>query len=426
MATLKQAGWAEATIRHAAGKMFRRSACFILRPPPSFEKDNSVRSIKKLILTGLLLLLLCCPAMAAPPELRIASPKAVHLSAARLAFIDEVVQEGLDRGRMPGCVVLVGRSDGVAFLKAYGFRQLKPEPSPMKPDTVFDLASLTKPIATGTCIMRLIEEGRLQLSDPVAKYIPAFAANGKEQITIEQLLIHQSGLIPDNSIRDYDQGPEEAFDRIYALKPTAEPGTKFMYSDVGFIVLAQIVKQITGKSIHEYSQETTFKPLGMKETGYLPGDDLKQRAAVTEQRDGQWMQGEVHDPRAHRLGGIAGHAGLFSTATDLARYAQMMLRGGEGGVLKHGTIKAMTQPRKTARGLRGLGWDKKSPYSSNRGDLFTPQAFGHGGFTGTGIWIDPGHDLYVIFLSNRVHPDGKGSVNTLIGRIGTIAAAAIE
>ena len=191
-------------------------------------------------------------------------------------------------------------------------------------------------------------------------------------------------------------------------------------------MLAKVVEQVTGKDIHEYSQQTIFTPLGMSETGYRPRDELRERAAPTEQRDGRWIRGEVHDPRAYLLDGIAGHAGLFSTAEDLARYAQMMLRSNDVRVLKRETIKLMTQAVEVSSGVRGRGWDKKSTYSSNRGDLFTPQAFGHGGFTGTAIWIDPGSDLFVIFLSNRIHPDGKGSVNALVGRIGTIAAAAIR
>ncbi len=356
---------------------------------------------------------------------RRARPEELGLDATRLEYIGNVVDEGLQRGRMLGCVVLVGRSNGIALLKAYGHRQLKPNRVRMTTDTVFDLASLTKPIATATIVMVLVEKGQIDLADPVAKFIPEFAKNGKAKITIQQLLTHQGGLIPDNSIRDYEDGPAEAYRRIYALKPTVEPGTQFIYTDVGFIVLAKVVEKVTGKDIHEISQQTTFRPLGMSETGYLPGDELKARAAPTQQRDGHWMRGEVHDPRAYRLGGVAGHAGLFSTAEDLARYAQMMLGASDVRVLKPETIELMTRPVKVSSGLRGLGWDKKSTYSSTRGDLFTPRAFGHGGFTGTAIWIDPGSDLFVVFLSNRVHPDGKGSVNSLIGRIGTIAAASI-
>ena len=298
----------------------------------------------------------------------------------------------------------------------------------MTVDTAFDLASLTKPIATATSVMALIQEGKLDANATVATYLPEFAQNGKETITIRHLLTHTGGLIADNSMSDYVDGVDEAFARIYGLKPTASPGESFTYSDVGFIVLGQVVKAVSGNDVHEFSREHIFEPLHMTETGYLPNDEFKARAAVTEQRDGHWMQGEVHDPRAFALNGIAGHAGLFSTAHDLARYATMMLGGGrfhDVQILNESTYNLMTTAVDIPRGRRTLGWDAKTGYSSNRSDLMSSHAFGHGGFTGTGIWIDPVQNLYVIFLSNRVHPDGKGLVNPLIGRIGTIASAAI-
>ncbi|MCH8828411.1 MAG: serine hydrolase, partial [Planctomycetes bacterium] len=186
--------------------------------------------------------------------------------------------------------------------------------------------------------------------------------NGKDKITGLQLLTHQGGLIPDNPIRDYQQGRDEAMKRVLAVKPVAAPGERFIYSDVGFIVLAELVRRVTGKNVHQFSQTRIFKPLGMTETGYLPAADLRKRAAVTQQRDGRWMQGEVHDPRAHRLGGIAGHAGLFSTANDLAVYAQMMLGGGTYRgvrILKPKTVELMTRPVKVPSGLRALGWDSR-------------------------------------------------------------------
>ncbi len=295
-------------------------------------------------------------------------------------------------------------------------------------DTVFDLASLTKPIATATSIMLLIQQGKLELNQTVSSIIPEFAAHGKDTITIRYLLTHTSGLIADNSISDYADGPDQAFVKINTLKLTAEPGAEFIYSDVGFILLGRIVEVVSGQSVHEFSQSSIYGPLGMAETGYLPGDALKARAAVTEERDGHWMQGEVHDPRAFALGGIAGHAGLFSTADDLARYAVMMLNQGQLSdvqILQPATLALMTTAVDVPRGRRALGWDARTGYSSNRGDLMSSRAFGHGGFTGTGIWMDPQQNLFVIFLSNRVHPDGKGLVNPLIGRIGTIAGAAI-
>lgn len=334
-------------------------------------------------------------------EIPLLPPESIDMDAERLNVIDEIVNEGLTQEKMPGCVVLIGRKEGIAFLRSYGFRQLQPEKVEMTADTLFDLASLTKPIATATSVMVLAQQGKLDLNATVATYIPDFAQNGKDAITIRHLLTHTGGLIADNSINDYENGPDDAFARINALKPNAAPGDSFVYSDVGFIVLGQIVKVVSGKDVHEFSQEHIFKPLSMTETGYLPGDQIKLRAAVTEQRDGHWMQGEVHDPRAFALKGVAGHAGLFSTAHDLARYATMMLNGGQLNdvqILDQATFTLMTTPVEIPRGRRALGWDAKTGYSSNRSDLMTSAAFGHGGFTGTGIWIDPVQNLFVVFL----------------------------
>lgn len=380
-----------------------------------------------------IILLLGLGASAAEPSrLRHVAPADAGVSAEKLQQIDAIVQEGLEQKKMPGCVVLVGRKDKIVLLKAYGNKRLEPATEPMTADTVFDLASLTKPIATATGVMILVDQGKLKLDEPVATYLPDFAANGKEKVTVRQLLIHVSGLIPDNSVKDYDDGPEKAIQRVFALKPQTPPGEQFAYSDMNFVVLGELVKKLSGKDVHEFSREHIFQPLGMRETSYLPRDDLKQRAAPTEKRDGKWMQGEVHDPRAFKLGGVAGHAGLFSTAEDLAIYASMMLGRGERGgkqILSEVAWKEMTAANRVParrnngtqyEGIRGLGWDMKTGYSINRGDSFSPAAFGHGGFTGTAIWIDPEQDLFLIFLSNRVHPDGKGLVNPLIGRIGTV------
>lgn len=384
-----------------------------------------------------IVLLIGLSALAADPvRLPHVPPADVGLNAERLKEIDAIVQVGLDQKKMPGCVVLVGRREKVVLLKAYGNKRLEPKIEPMTTDTVFDLASLTKPIATATSIMILVDEGKLKLDEPLATYLPEFAAAGKENVTVRQLLIHVSGLIPDNSIKDYDDGPEKALQRVFALKPLTPPGERFAYSDMNFVVLGELVKKLSGQSLRDYSREHIFQPLGMQETTYLPGEDLQQRAAPTQQRDGKWMQGEVHDPRAFKLGGIAGHAGLFSTAEDLALYASMMLRRGERAgtrILSEDTWKLMTSPNKVParrtngseyEGLRGLGWDMKTGYSNNRGDTLSSAAFGHGGFTGTAIWIDPENDLFFIFLSNRVHPDGKGLVNPLIGKIGTAVGKA--
>lgn len=352
------------------------------------------------------------------------APADVEMSAERLEGIEALVQKGIDEGKMPGCVICFGRGGKIAYLNAFGNRKLPPDAEAMTTDTVFDMASITKPVATATSIMKLVEDGQLRLEDKVISIFPEFASNGKDAITIKHMLIHQSGLIPDNSLKDYLDGPRLAWERICNLGLVADVGTTFKYSDVNFIVLAKIVEKISGKNVHEFSQANIFKPLGMRDSGYVPAEPLRKRAATTEKRNGEWMRGEVHDPRSYELGGIAGHAGLFSTAEDLALYAQMMLGQGtlrtpddEIRIFSPRTMRTMTSGYPVSTGLRGLGWDKQTRFSSNRGDLLSEEAFGHGGFTGTVLWVDPQLDLFFIFLSNRVHPDGKGSVNYLAGRI---------
>lgn len=376
--------------------------------------------------------------------LPLATPEEAGMDARHLARIDELVAQGLAEKRMPGCVVCIGRHGKIVWLKAYGDKQVEPQRQPMTTDTVFDLASITKPVATATSIVLLWERGQLKLGQKVTEWIPEFGANEKDQITIFDLLTHQSGLLPDNPLRDYEDGPEAALQRICQLGLQAPTGTRFIYSDVNYILLGEIVRRVSGKPLDQFARDEIFAPLGMRDTMFLPDEARRQRAAPTEQREGRWMQGEVHDPRAWRLGGVAGHAGLFSTAEDLAIYAQMLLeRGQYGGVriLSPATVAAMTRgyrilggQRSTQEGvpfnppvyLRGLGWDKRTGYSINRGELLSEAAFGHGGFTGTVLWVDPELDLFFIFLSNRVHPNGKGLVNPLAGRIATVAAAAIR
>jgi CubicO group peptidase (beta-lactamase class C family) len=255
-------------------------------------------------------------------------------------------------------------------------------------------------------------------------------SNGKDEITVADLLTHQGGLIADNALADYQNGTEKAWQRLLALKPTAKRGEKFIYSDVSFETLGKIVEQVSGKTLQEFSQAEIFEPLGMCETTYLPAEPLRKRAAPTQQREGRTMQGEVHDPRAYLLGGVAGHAGLFSTAEDLAVYAQMLLNRGEYGgvrVLAAETVDLMLAPREVpGEQLRTYGWDMRTGFSNNRGKGLSDRAIGHGGFTGTVIWIDPKLELAYIFLSNRVYPDGKGNVNRLAGEIGTVVAEAAK
>ncbi|MEW4564537.1 serine hydrolase [Bremerella sp. JC770] len=341
--------------------------------------------------------------------------------------IDQAVRQALDQKKMPGCVVLVAREGEVLYKKAHGNRRIEPSLEPMTVDTVFDMASLTKPIVTATSVMKLVEAGKIELDAPVATYLPEFRGHGKEVITIKQLLIHTSGLTPDNALADYQNGWPDAYQKICDLKLLSEPGQRFRYSDVGFLLLGEVVARVSGLPLNEYATQHIFQPLGMRETSFNPSEALAARAATTTQVDGKWLRGTVHDPRARLCGGVAGHAGLFSTADDLLRYARAMLDARSqqsSNLLKPQTLTAMTTAYDAAGNLRGLGWDKQSGYSSNRGKSMSPSAYGHGGFTGTALWIDPELELVVIFLSNRVHPNEKGSINALAGRIGTIAADA--
>lgn len=365
----------------------------------------------------------------------VVAPEEAGLAAERLRTIRPLVEAEIAAGNLAGCVVCIGRGGRIAWLEAIGERQAAPTAEPMTVDTIFDLASLTKPVATATAIMQLVDAGRLRLADTVAGHLPAFAAKGKERITVRDLLVHSSGLIADNPLADYAAGPAQALERIMALEPLAPPGERFIYSDVNFILLGELVATLSGRPLAEHVRERICRPLGMADTGFLPAADLRPRIAPTEPRDGTMLRGEVHDPRAWRLGGAAGHAGLFGTAPDLARYSSALLaalradRGGPAGdaILSPQAVAEMTRPWRVPGGaFRGLGWDKRSGFSSNRSDLYTDAAFGHGGFTGTSLWIDPRLDLFVIFLSSRLHPDGKGLVNPLAARIGSLAVAALR
>lgn len=370
---------------------------------------------------------------AADSPLPLVQPEAAGLSAERLNRIDAVVQQAIDRDELPGAVIVVLHQGKVVFRKAYGLRAREPVRIVMTLDTLFDLASLTKPIATATAIMLLLEQGKVGLKDRVADYLPAFRRKGKEEITIEQLLLHTSGFMADNPLADYQNGRDRALQRLDELLPIHTPGTRFVYSDVGYLFLGQIVEKVSGMPLDEFTRRHIFSPLGMNETTFKPRDSLQQRAAPTEKRDGQWTPGIVHDPRAFYLGGVAGHAGLFSTADDLTIYAQMLLNGGafQGRRLfSPSTVRLMTTARQVplvkGTGLRALGWDVDTAYSRNRGELFpVGTSFGHTGFTGPGIWLDPGSQTAVIFLSNRVHPDGKGNVTRLRGQVSTLVAAAV-
>jgi len=363
------------------------------------------------------------------------SPGATNRANLSLAAIDQEVAEALAADKLPGCVVLIGRGGepDLLWFKAYGEREAG---VPMTTNTVFDLASLTKPLATACSVMQLVERGKLKLDDPVARHLPAFAAKGKQDVTIRQLLTHTSGLAPANPLADFADGPGAGFAAMHQDR-LRYPSETYAYSDVGFMMLGRIVERVSGQPLDRWFADELAKPLGLK-MGFRPGPERQARCAPTQKRAGKWMRGQVHDPRAWALEGVAGHAGLFATAQEIAVFAQMLLNYGsvQGAedvrVLNKETVALMTRPlvvRKAgprdAERRRALGWDA-GPGSSNRSDAYSDRAFGHGGFTGTGLWIDPARDMYLIFLSNRVHPDGRGTVNPLIGKIGSIAVAAID
>jgi uncharacterized protein YbbC (DUF1343 family)/CubicO group peptidase (beta-lactamase class C family) len=325
-------------------------------------------------------------------------------------MIDAAAVGAISRDEVRGAVVAVVHGGKVVFQKAYGLRSKEPEERLMTLDTVFDLASLTKVVATAPSVMLLVEQGKLKVSDPVVKYRPSFGKNGKDRITVEQLLFHTSGLVADNSISDYRAGRAAALARIDELVLQSDPGDRFSYSDVGYIVLGELVEAVSGEPLDVFAREHLFAPLGMRDTTYNPSPALATRAAPTEPRDGAMLEGVVHDPRAHLLGGVAGHAGLFSTAPDLARFVAMLLARGrraETQVLAGPTLLRMTEPHDLPGGVRRtLGWDVRAGFTGGTG-------YGHTGFTGTSLWLDPGTDTGLVLLTSRLHPDGRGDVSRL-------------
>ena len=346
----------------------------------------------------------------------------------RLGAVDSIIQQAISDGNIPGAVLVVGHNGNIIYRKAYGNRALEPHHELMTLDTVFDLASLTKVVATTTAVMQLFELGKIRLNDPVAKYMPEFAQNGKEDITVRQLLTHYSGLAPDIDLNPSWEGKETAFRLSFAETPQTSPGSQFTYSDTNFIMLGALVEKVSGEALDQYCAQHIFAPLKMTRTRFLPPPAWKAKIAPTEYDENEHMiRGVVHDPRARRMGGVAGHAGLFSTGDDLAKFAQALLDGGDG-ILSSAAVAKMSQPEQppSAPVLRGFGWDIDSPFSSNRGDLLPVGSFGHTGFTGTSIWIDPTTQTYIVLLTNAVHPRGKGNAIALRSKVATEIAAALN
>ena len=344
----------------------------------------------------------------------------------QMAPISDVAKKAIQSGGIPGAVILIGSEGKVVYRKAFGLSALKPKKIPMTIQTIFDIASLTKVIATSTAIMQLVEAGKLSLEDPVAKHWPEFGVSGKEEIRVRDLLTHYSGLRPSLDLKPNGSGRAAALSMIEEEKPLFPPGTSYIYSDVNFIILGELVSRLSGEPFDVYCAEHIFRPLGMDDTGFKPPLDLRPRIAPTEYQHrstGKLFWGEVHDPVAFAMGGVAGHAGLFSTADDLAIFAQTVLDGGSRNgvrILSPLTVKQMTTPQSPPdkMPLRGLGWNIDASLASQA-------SYGHKGFTGTGIWIDPVSNTYVIILTNRVHPNGKGKVEPLRTKVISVVNEAV-
>ena len=316
--------------------------------------------------------------------------------------LERYLTESVARKAFPGAVVAVGRRDTVLFERGFGALgdgdRTRPGPS-----TIYDLASLTKVVGLTTLAMMLVDEHTLDLDAPVTRYVPAFAAGG-DSVTVRELLTHSSGLAAWQPLFREVHSREEMFTRVNATRLEAPPGTRTAYSDLGAMLLTEVVERLMGHRLDSLLENRLFRPLGMQDTRFLPPVELRPRIAPTENDPwrGRVLRGEVHDENAAAMGGVSGHAGLFSTADDLVRFAQMLLRGG-AGLLRPETIALFTRTQNPSFSSRALGWDTPSPASS-AGTKLSAHAFGHTGFTGTSIWIDPEQDLFVILLTNRVHP----------------------
>ncbi len=369
------------------------------------------------------------------------SKKPAASTSRQLAMLDAIFEQAVRENQIPGAVVLVGHNGRTIYRKAFGYRSLEPRREAMTVDTIFDMASLTKSLVTANSVMRMVELGQIRLNDAVAKYIPEFGGNGKQEITIRQLMVHHSGLREDLDLKTPWQGYDEALRLAWEEKPIYPPGSRFLYSDINYIVLGELVRRISGMPPDKYADAHFFQPLHMTNTRFLPPIAWLPRIAPTEYDEGGVMlRGVVHDPTARRMGGVAGHAGLFSTADDVSKMAQALIAAlvspsrrasflRSAAILNPLTIEKMTTPQQppNSTGVRGLGWDIDSPLASNRGELLPVGSFGHTGFTGTSLWMDPVTNTYIIVLSNAVHP--RGGTNWMVSirsRVATAVAAALE
>ncbi len=360
--------------------------------------------------------------------------------------VDTIVNQAIANHKIPGAVVIVGHDGHVVYRRAYGERSLVPDRETMTVNTIFDMASLTKVLATAPSVMQLYQEGKIDVDAPVAKYLPEFAANGKGDITVRDLLTHYSGLPPDLPLDPPWHGKQAAYNLAFAIAPLRPPGVRFQYSDINFIVLGALVEKISGMSLDQYVLTHVMQPMGLKDSRFLPPKSWIPRIAPTQWEHGAaasgnpdshtfpgdvMLRGVVHDPTSRRMGGVAGHAGLFMDADDLSVYAQNLLNRLYGKPssfpLSRRVLEKMVAPEQPVTGvaLRGFGWDIDSPFSSNRGTLFPVGGFGHTGFTGTSIWFDPTSDSYLIILTNAVHPNGPTNILAMRSHIADATAVAL-
>jgi CubicO group peptidase (beta-lactamase class C family) len=352
------------------------------------------------------LILLAAAASLHDDGLVVRPPEDVGMSPARLGVIDRVVEKGIASGGFPGAAVIVGRRGAIVYDRAFGNLAWSGSgATPVSTDSsIYDLASLTKVVGTTTAIMILYDEGKIRLDDRVQKYVPDFVGWKKDQVTIRMLLAHRGGLAPGRVLWKKAKSPAQAREMVVTTKLATTPGRMTMYSDLGADLLGWVVEAASGERLDRFLHDRVFSPLGMHNTMFRPADSLKYRIAPTEMRPprGHPIRGEVHDENAYVLGGVAGHAGLFSTAADLAVFAQMMLNRGEYRgvrIVADSTVRLFTSEVASAR---ALGWEVGAG-EHGAGDYFDGHAYGHTGFTGTSLWIDPDRDLFVVLLTNRVH-----------------------
>src|SRR4030042_803712 len=348
-----------------------------------------------------------------------------------LSGIDGVVKEEIEKGSIPGAVVLVEQKNKILYFKAFGYEVNEPFQEPMSKDTIFDLASLTKPIATAISILILADQGKIELDDYAGKFIPAFACNGKEEVRLEHLLTHTSGLPAYTSADELKNTfgtpcPDKVIDKICNMKALSKPGEEFRYSCLGYIILARIVEIVGGQNIGDFAGKNIFTPLKMKHTTYNPPASWEKDIAATQIVDDQLLRGTVHDPLAQLMGGVSGNAGLFSQAHDLSIYCRMLLNFGKWTGKKLLSPEAVSMLTTVQSHGRAYGFDVNSGYSWVKGSFAPENAFCHTGYTGTSIVCDPDSKVYVIILTHRAHPHDKGTSKQIRTKIADIAFQAYK